>query len=143
MFSALTTKIIIFTLQPKIPSRTNSVQTVNAAKSPITVLDGKWGFCGAWERQGQKLGHSLSLPVASSTGSVRKKHSADNLGRNLLQPHPFIYLIKEAQRRKGVTEIWNQNSDKTRRTLLSLSGRVASTISVWGWGAGATCCRRR
>lgn len=41
MFSDFTTKIIIFTLQPKIPSRTKFVQTVNTAKSLNTVAGRK------------------------------------------------------------------------------------------------------
>lgn len=43
MFFNFTTKIIIFTLQPKIPSRTKSVQTLNTAESLNIVAGGKAG----------------------------------------------------------------------------------------------------
>lgn len=43
MFSNFTTKIIIFTLQPTIQSRTKFAQTVNTAKSLNTVAGRKAG----------------------------------------------------------------------------------------------------
>ena len=135
MFSNFTTKIIIFTLQPKIPSRTKSVQTVNTAKSLNTVAGRKAG--SSVEFQGQSWECVLFLPTFSME-LVQKKYSANDLGTDLFQSHPFIYFINEAHRGKRDTENWHQNSDNTLRRLLSLSWSAASTHSIHRfWEAAA------
>lgn len=131
MFSDFTTKIIIFTLQPKIPSRTKFVQTVNTAKSLNTVAGRKArnsvepvnSRVRSWEGV---LFWSKAFSIEPGT----KEHSENDPGINSFQSCPFIYFIKESQKGKGVTANWYQNSDRTLGWALSLLCCVASTC-LW------------
>lgn len=96
MFSNFTTKIIIFTLQPKIPSKTKLVQTVSTVESPNAAAGRTVGDpAEPTASEGRSHAWFRLLSVPCGTELVHKRCSAHGPGVNLFQSCPFIYFINK------------------------------------------------